>query len=52
MIIIIGKKAWVLEQIREAAKKHTTLLEWCQSLKAEQQTNQQPMLIQKRMDHL
>lgn len=52
MIIIIGKKDWVLKQIREATKKHSTLFEWYQSLKVEQQTNPQPMLIQKRMDLL
>lgn len=49
MIVLIGKKAWVLQQIRQACEQFSTLTQWCQHI-ANQQTNQPPVLFQKNKD--
>ena len=50
MIVIIGKKAWVLEQIRKAACEFNTLGQWCQDRNKQRHTNQPLVLIQRNRD--
>lgn len=50
MIVLIGKRDWVMTQIEQASKQFSTLGQWCQHYSSQLRANQLPVLIQRNTD--